>query len=140
MRRSAAGLKKVNRALLAGIGFICVGLGVIGAFLPLMPSTVFLIVAAWCFARSNPRLYRELRRHRAFAPVGDWQEGLGLSATAKVAAISSITLTFSLSIAFAVQQPLLRLVLAGFALGLVVYLLQQPTSRPLKPRRPHPKI
>ena len=132
MHRSAADFKKVSRILFSGVGLLFIGLGVVGAFLPLMPSTVFLIIAAWCFARGNPRLYRQLRRHRAFAPVRDWQKGRGLSAGAKVAALSSITLTFSLTIIFVIEQPLFRVLLAGFALGLSVYLLRQPSSKPLK--------
>ena len=95
-----------------------------------MPSTVFILVAAWCFARGDPRLLRRLRRHRVFGPaLKDWRAGRGLSARAKVAAALSITLTFGFSIGF-VEPPLVKLLLALFALGLVAYLLRQPTSRP----------
>ncbi len=117
------------RLLFTAVGWFWVGLGVVGAFVPLMPSTVFLILAAWCFARGNPRLYRRLRRHPLFAPVRAWQAGRGLSAAAKVAAVGSITLTFALSLVFVVESSLLRVGLAGLALGLCVYLLRQPTSK-----------
>lgn len=130
MHHSATGLK-LSRAFFTGSGLLCVGLGVVGAFVPLMPSTVFLIVAAWCLARGNPRLYRRLRRHRAFAPVRDWQLGRGLSAAAKLAALGSITVTFSLTIVFVIEHPLVKFLLLSFALGLSIYLLLQPTRRPL---------
>ena len=51
------------------LGFICVGLGIIGAFLPLMPTTIFLILAAGCFARSSPRLESWLLSHPRHGPV-----------------------------------------------------------------------
>lgn len=128
MRHSAA--RKATLTFFTGIGLFCMGLGVVGAFVPLMPSTVFLIVAAWFLTRGNPRLYRRLRRHPLFAPVRDWQAGHGLSTTTKVVAVSSIILSFSLSIVFVVQL-LLKILLAGFALGLSTYLLRQPTRKPL---------
>lgn len=119
------------RVLFTGLGLVCVLLGFIGAFLPLVPSTVFILVAAWCFARGNPRLLRRLRRHRVFGPaLKAWRAGRGLSARAKVAAVVSITLTFGISIGFVVKPPLVKLLLALFALGLITYLLKQPTSRP----------
>ena len=135
--RTARGRKpgRATRALFTAAGCLWVGLAVVGAVVPLMPSTVFLIAAAWCFARGNARLYRRLRRHPLYAPVRAWRAGRGLSVPAKVAAISSITLTFSLSIIFIVQQPFLKMLLAGFALGLCAYLVRQPTSRVLRPAR-----
>lgn len=133
MRCAPSRFKRLLRVLLTSLGLLCVLLGFIGAFLPLVPSTPFLIVAAWCFSRSNPGLHRRLRQHRTFGPaLRDWQAGRGLSVGTKVAAVVSITLTFGLSIGFVVEQPIIRFLLALFALGLVTYLLRQPTSRPLR--------
>ena len=123
---------RFSRGSVNGLGLLCVLLGFVGAFLPLMPSTVFVIVAAWCFSRGNPRLLRRLRRHRLFGPaLRDWRAGRGLSARTKVAAVVSITLTFGFSIGFVIERPLIRFLLALFALGLIAYLIKQPTSRPL---------
>jgi uncharacterized membrane protein YbaN (DUF454 family) len=137
MRRAPSRLKQLSCVLLTGSGLLCVLLAFIGAFLPLMPSTPFVIVAAWCFSRSNPRLHRHLRQHRLFgAALRDWHAGRGLSAGAKVTAVTSITLTFALSIGFVVEQPIIRILLALFAFGLITYLLRQPTSRPLHLGKP----
>ena len=135
---SARGRKRsqaATRALFTAAGCLWVGLAVVGAAVPLMPSTVFLIAAAWCFARGNARLYRRLRRHPLYAPVRDWQAGRGLSTTTKIVAVGSIILSFSLSIA-AVAQPFIKVLLAGFALGLSVYLLRQP-RRTLRSSEPY---
>ena len=131
MRRTPFRPKGPSRVLFTALGLVCVSLGFVGAFLPLVPSTVFILVAAWCFARGNPRLLRRLRRHRVFGPaLKNWRAGRGLSARAKVAAVVSITLSFAFSIGFVVEPPLPRLLLALFALGLITYLLRQPTSCP----------
>ncbi|MEZ4605877.1 MAG: YbaN family protein [Deinococcales bacterium] len=61
-----------------GLFFTC--LGFIGAFLPIMPSTVFLLIAAYFFARSSPRFYNWLLNHPVFGQlIRDWRRGLGNS-------------------------------------------------------------
>jgi len=59
---------RLARWLLAGLGVLCVGLGAVGVFLPGLPTTVFLIAASWCFARSCPWLEERLLRVPLFAP------------------------------------------------------------------------
>ena len=59
---------RLARWLLAGLGTACVGLGALGVFLPGLPTTVFLIAASWCYARSCPWLEERLLRIPLFAP------------------------------------------------------------------------
>jgi len=109
---------------------MCLVLAFVGAFVPLMPSTPFVLLAAWCFARSSPVLYRRLRQHHLFgSALRDWQGGRGLSRNAKIAAVVSITLTFAFSIVFVIEQPLLKLALGLLAVGLIAFLVTRPTSR-----------
>jgi uncharacterized membrane protein YbaN (DUF454 family) len=62
------------RIVYFGLGWVMVTLGIIGLILPLMPGAVFLIAAAWCFARSSPRLEAWLLDHPKFGkPLRDWR-------------------------------------------------------------------
>jgi hypothetical protein len=86
----------VRRHLYLIAGFLCLGLAAIGAILPVMPTTVFVILAAWCFARSSPALEQRLLDHPRFGPhILRWREKRAVSRSGKVAA----TIAFAISIA-----------------------------------------
>lgn len=69
-------LKKRHRILLTFLGCICIILGIIGAILPVIPTTPFILYAAWCFARSNQHLYDWLLNHKLFGiHIRNWAEG-----------------------------------------------------------------
>ena len=58
-----------------GIGILCVGLATAGVFLPLMPTTVFLLIALWAFAKGSPEWADRVRSHPRLGPfVRDWEE------------------------------------------------------------------
>lgn len=81
--------------LLAGL--VCVALGFIGALVPLMPTTIFLILATGCFARSSPRLEAWLLGHPRFGQtLRAWRAEGAISRTAKVMACSGMTIGFGL--------------------------------------------
>lgn len=70
------------------IGVAAVGLATAGLLLPLVPTTVFLLVALWAFARGSPELAERLRANRRFGPmIRDWEERRAIPRKAKVAAI-----------------------------------------------------
>jgi len=83
------------RLVLLGLGWAMVGLGLAGIFLPLLPTTPFLLLAAWLFSRSSPRLERWLTDHPMFGrPLRDWREAGAISRRAKLAAVALMGLGF----------------------------------------------
>ena len=80
------------RPLYAAGGMIAVGLAVVGAFLPIMPTVPFLLVAVFCFARSNPEWEARILAHPHWGPqVRDWRERRAISRRAKVMAIGAMS-------------------------------------------------
>lgn len=76
-----------------GLGFAFVGLGAIGALLPLMPTTVFLLLAVWAFARGSPELGERLYADPRFGPLlRDWDERRAIPVRAKVLAVLGMAL------------------------------------------------
>lgn len=74
-----------------GLGFAFVGLGAIGAVLPLMPTTVFLLLAVWAFARGSPELGARLYADRRFGPLlRDWDERRAIPVRAKILAVTGM--------------------------------------------------
>ena len=112
-----------RRALvLAGHGFV--GLGTIGAFVPVMPTTIFFILAAACYARGNPQLHRRLLAHPRFgAALRDWEERRVMSVRAKALAVTMITLGIGATIIFGIEATWLRVALGVFAVALIGYLV-----------------
>ena len=76
------------RALYTLLGLLSVAIGAIGAVLPIMPTVPFLLVAVYCFARSNPEWEQRILDHPHWGPqVRDWQERRAISRKAKTLAI-----------------------------------------------------
>jgi hypothetical protein len=89
------------RLLFAGLGTLFVLLGVLGIFLPVLPTTPFLLLAAACYARSSRRVYRWLLQHAHFGPlIREWREHRSMPYRAKRTALLLIALSFGLSIVF----------------------------------------
>ena len=118
------------RATYAGLGLLCVGLGAVGVVLPGWPTTVWLLVAAFFFARSSPRFYGWLMRHRLFGPLlRDVREGRGIPRRTKVMAVSMIVLFAGTSGLLLWARPYLSLLVFAVAGIGVVVVLRQPTRR-----------
>jgi uncharacterized membrane protein YbaN (DUF454 family) len=72
-------------------GLTAVGLGVVGAFLPIMPTVPFLLLAAFCFARSHPAWEQRLLDHPQYGPsLRSWRERGAISRPAKIMAVGSM--------------------------------------------------
>lgn len=81
------------RRLYFAAGMLCVGLGTLGAVLPLLPTVPFLLLAVFCFARSNREWERKILEHPTWGPqINDWRERKAISRKAKIAALFTLTL------------------------------------------------
>lgn len=78
----------ILRLFLLGLGWTMVGIGIAGIFLPLLPTTPFLLLAAWLFSRASPRLEQWLFDHPLFGQaLRDWRQSGAISRRAKIAAL-----------------------------------------------------
>ena len=120
---------KPTRILLAGLGFLSLGIGVVGLVLPGIPTTGPVLLAAFFFSRSSERFDRWLLEHRLFGSiVRDWRAGRGFTARAKAMSIIAIAVTFTITVGFAVSNTVVRIGLVALAMALAVYILSLPTK------------
>lgn len=110
------------------LGGLFVALGVAGIFLPVLPTTPFMLLAAACFARSSDRFYNWLLDHPLFGKtVREWREYRSIPRRAKWTAIIMMVVMLGTSIIFFVPYPYLKLALGLFGAGLAVYLYRIPS-------------
>ena len=115
------------------LGFLCLGLGGIGVLLPLMPTTEFLLIAAYAFARSSDRLHDWLLSHSLFGPlIHNWQKHGAISKRGKI--FSSLSMIVVIGISLILKAPNWLVYTQVFVLGCVAAFL---LTRPLPP---HEKI
>jgi uncharacterized membrane protein YbaN (DUF454 family) len=92
-------MRDLRRWVLAGLGVAATGVGAVGVFVPGLPTTIFLLLASYCFARSCPWLEERLLRTRLFAPYLPWLEGTEpLPRRAKLGAIASMWAAVTISL------------------------------------------
>ncbi len=122
--------------LLIGVGSLSVALGTVGIFVPLLPTTPFLLLAAACFVRSSPRLYRWLITHRWFGTyIKNYREHRVIPLRFKVLALTLLWLSISYAILAVAETLWLRLLLAGIAVGVSVHLVLLRTELPSSPEK-----
>ncbi len=122
--------KTALRPVFFVLGCVSVALGIIGAFVPLMPSTVFLIIAAWFFARSSARLESWLYNHPRFGPVlVAWRRERAIPRRAKVLAGSGMALGFALFVLAAHPGVWMLLGVGAALLACAAYVLSRPEPR-----------
>lgn len=86
----------VVRVTLFSLGFISLALGILGAFLPVLPTTPFLLLSAWCFLKSSPKAHHWLYQHPMLGkPLRDWEKNKSIARSTKVVALSMIALSLT---------------------------------------------
>lgn len=123
----------VRLAFLA-LGTLFLALGIAGAFLPVLPTTPFMLLAAACYARASTRFYNGLLNNRMFGPtILEWRRYRSIPYRVKWTAIILMAVTLSISIIFYVPWPELQAALAIFGMLLGAYLYNIPSRD--RPRR-----
>lgn len=116
------------RLVFAGLGTLFVALGVLGIFLPMLPTTPFLLLAAACYARSSRRIFNWLLNHPHFGPlIREWREHRAMPCRAKRTALVLIALSFAISIACFVPGWPARLAMAAAGLVLMAWIARIPS-------------
>lgn len=116
------------RYVLMALGWVNVALGILGLFLPLMPTTVFLLIALWLFSKSSARFHRWLYDHpRLGGPLRAWHAHRAIPVSAKRAAIGMMSLSWLIVVLFVADNWLLPCVLALILVPVGGYILRRPS-------------
>lgn len=131
----------IRKAILIFVGTVCVGLGVLGMFLPLLPTTVFLLMAAYCYSRSSERFHTWLLNNRFCGKyIRNYKSGQGISIRQKVTTITILWASIGFSIWMIGGSFWVSLLLAAIAIGVTVHLLMIKSLRPEHAEAPRPSL
>ena len=111
-------------------GWLALGLGTVGIFLPVIPTTPFILVAAWCFSKGSERMHRWLLEHRRFGPmVRDWENHGVIRMRAKVLATAMMVPLVGYMVLFTDAPTWTKVVTVALALVGLGFIWSKP-SRP----------
>ena len=111
-------------------GFLLVTIGVIGIFLPFLPTTIFLILASICFLKSSPKANEWLRNHKILGGyIDNYQNKKGLTRNAKITNIITLWISISLSAFFLTDELYIRIILLAIAIGVTIHLVMIKTKK-----------
>ena len=121
----------IRKAILIFLGTVCVGLGVLGMFLPLMPTTVFLLLAAYCYSKSSEKFHTWLLTNRLCGKyITNYKSGRGITVRQKVSTCLTLWASIGLSIWLIDGKLWVSLLLAAIAIGVTAHILWLKTYRP----------
>jgi len=117
-------MKSINKnhiLIIAGTFFVI--LGFLGIFLPVLPTTPFLLLAAACYFRSSDRFYHWLINNRILGTyIRNYLEGRGMSVKSKIVTLVLLWITIGLTIIFGIQNIFIRITLVIIALGVTIHI------------------
>ena len=129
-RRGVVADSRAARIAFIAAGHVCLGLGITGVILPVLPGVVFLIGSAACYARGSMRFYNWLLGHKWLGPpVRDWEEHRAMTVRAKLVSIVMLVGGIAITIVFVVKLFWVRVMLALMAIGLTSLILFIKTRR-----------
>ena len=116
-------MKNLKKKIYICVGLLALGLGIIGVFLPVMPTVPFLLVALFCFERSSKKYHDMILNNKYFGKVlKDYYEGRGLTTSVKIKAILFLSCGIGFSF-YKVQHLYLRIMLVVIWLGVTIHII-----------------
>jgi uncharacterized membrane protein YbaN (DUF454 family) len=126
----SAKLDTVYRYLYLIMGFLLVGIGILGIFLPVLPTTIFLILASACFMKSSPKANEWLKNNRWLGPyLKNYTEKTGLTVKSKLVLISILWISITFSAFILTDIPAIRILLLLIAIGVTIHLVMVKTAK-----------
>lgn len=123
--------KSKARYIYLSIGWFFCGLGFAGAFLPILPTVPFLLVAAWAFSKSSPRLRTWLVTHPRFGPsLQAWFDHGAISRPAKFASLSLMACSVAFT-AYMATNPYVPIIMAIVLVAVAAFIITRPTPQEL---------
>ena len=127
---TVAEVQRPHRLLLLCLGWLFFALGIIGLALPVVPTSPFIILAAWAFSKSSPRFERWLVHHKYFGPpIRRWRAYRVIPIPAKLISVSAMSTTMLLSL-LSGRVPWWVLLLEGLLMGAGAWFILRCPSRP----------
>ena len=121
-------LYSLKKGIYLIVGTLSLAAGILGIFLPVLPTTPFILLSAWCFFRSSSKIYNWVISNERFGPtIENYQEGRGITKSTKIKAIGMMWLTITASVYLTIRNIYLIAFLYIIALSVTVYLYKLPT-------------
>lgn len=123
------------RWVFLGLGWLCVALGVVGFFVPGLPSTVFFLIALWAFSRCSERFHRWLYNHPRFgAALRDWHRHRVIPIKAKALALAFMATSLTILIFVVAEGWILPAVVGVILAGVAGFIVSRPSRAPIDVR------
>ena len=120
----------MKKIILISLGWLCVGLGFVGVFVPGIPTTIFLIIALWAFTKSSKKLRNWLLNHKRFGPIlNNWQQHKVVPRRAKILMVVLMSLA-SILFYYSLQNLYLTIGLVIILVLVAIYVISLPSKIP----------
>ena len=120
----------MKKIILISLGWLCVGLGFVGIFVPGIPTTIFLIIALWAFTKSSKKLRNWLLNHKRFGPIlNNWQQHKVVPRRAKILMVVLMSLA-SILFYYSLQNLYLTIGLVIILVLVAIYVISLPSKIP----------
>ena len=130
-KRKLSSLKKM---MFIAAGTISLGFGAVGVFLPILPTTPFLLLSAACYYKGSERMHRWLLSNKLFGSyIRNYKEGKGISLTAKILTLFLLWITIFFSAFYMIRNFPIQIVLFAIAIAVTIHVITLPTFRKAHP-------